>query len=337
MLDDFHRLSSAVGARQRRVVRRPPAGERRSSCSPPASTRRCRSAPCAPTGELLELRADDLRFTVDGGRRVPQRPARHSSSSRPTSSCWSRAPRAGRPASTWRRCRWPGSADKHALVARVRRHERPRRRLPLRARCSPPSTRSCRRSCCARRCSSGCARPLCDAVLGEPVVRRRARVARAHEPVPAAARRPAASGFASTTCSPSSCASSSSGASRRSSPALHRRAYEWHVELGTTDEAIHHAVAAGAFARGRAADRRDLGALRQRRPDVVGARLAAALPGRAGRRRPPAAARPGVGVGAARRRGRDARARWRACASSAASTTARCPTASRRSSPASRC
>jgi LuxR family transcriptional regulator, maltose regulon positive regulatory protein len=31
-------------------------------------------------------------------------------------------------------------------------------------------------------------------------------------------------------------------------PELHRRAFEWHSEYGTTDEAIHHAVAAGAFA-----------------------------------------------------------------------------------------
>lgn len=31
-------------------------------------------------------------------------------------------------------------------------------------------------------------------------------------------------------------------------PELHRRAYEWHSESGTTDEAIHHAVAAHAFA-----------------------------------------------------------------------------------------
>ena len=69
-------------------------------------------------------------------------------------------------------------------------------------------------------------------------------------------------------------------------PALHRRAYEWHRELGTTDEAIHHAVAAG----------------RSRRPaqliaetwvhyanagrTVVGARLAARVPERAARRRP---------------------------------------------------
>jgi len=31
-------------------------------------------------------------------------------------------------------------------------------------------------------------------------------------------------------------------------PALHRRAYEWHREHGSTEEAIHHAMAAGAFA-----------------------------------------------------------------------------------------
>ena len=31
-------------------------------------------------------------------------------------------------------------------------------------------------------------------------------------------------------------------------PVLHRRAFEWHSEFGTTDEAIHHAVAARAFA-----------------------------------------------------------------------------------------
>ena len=31
-------------------------------------------------------------------------------------------------------------------------------------------------------------------------------------------------------------------------PELHGRAYEWHSEFGTADEAIHHAVSAGAFA-----------------------------------------------------------------------------------------
>lgn len=34
-------------------------------------------------------------------------------------------------------------------------------------------------------------------------------------------------------------------------PTLHRRAYEWHSESGTTDEAIHHAVAADAFVEAR--------------------------------------------------------------------------------------
>src|SRR6185369_10984378 len=31
-------------------------------------------------------------------------------------------------------------------------------------------------------------------------------------------------------------------------PGLHRRAFAWHSAHGTTEEAIHHAVAAGAFA-----------------------------------------------------------------------------------------
>ena len=30
-------------------------------------------------------------------------------------------------------------------------------------------------------------------------------------------------------------------------PELHRRAFAWHRAFGTTDEAIHHALAAGAF------------------------------------------------------------------------------------------
>ncbi len=57
----------------------------------------------------------------------------------------------------------------------------------------------------------------------------------------------AAAGFASTTSSRRSCAWNWSGANRRACPSLHRRAFEWHREFGTTDEAIHHAVAAQAF------------------------------------------------------------------------------------------
>ena len=39
-------------------------------------------------------------------------------------------------------------------------------------------------------------------------------------------------------------------------PALHRRAYAWHRDHGTTDEAIQHAIAAGRVRRGRRADRK---------------------------------------------------------------------------------
>ena len=87
--------------------------------------------------------------------------------------------------------------------------------------------------------------------------------------------------------------------------------------------------------RGRLADRRDLGPLRQRRPHVVRPRLAAALPGGDPRRRRPPAARPGLDLGPARQRGRHARARWPAWTGSASWRPARSRTASPRSSPAS--
>ena len=66
--------------------------------------------------------------------------------------------------------------------------------------------------------------------------------------------------------------------------------------------------------RSRRPDRRDVGVLRQRRPHVVGARVAAALPGRGARRRPAAAAGERVDRRAARRGGgmREALARYRA-------------------------
>ena len=88
--------------------------------------------------------------------------------------------------------------------------------------------------------------------------------------------------------------------------ALHRRAAAWHAGSGTTDEAVHHALAADAYD--------EAGALVagawihyvNAGPDVVGARLAGPLPRRGGRRRRRAPARPGVGVGAARARARHA-------------------------------
>ena len=233
-----------LGARQRRVVRRPPAGERAARALHPRRPGAAAGRPARPrraAGAAGERPALHGR----GGRRVPQRPAR------------ARA-RAGRPRAPGRAHR--GLAGRHlpggALAGRapgqararrrVRRHQRPRRRLPLRARCSPPSTPTCRRSCCAPRCSSGCAARCarrCSASPSPP-----ARSSRSRAPTSSCCRSTTSgSGSASTTCSPSSCAWSSSGASRRSCGTLHRRAYEWHVELGTTEEAIQHAVAAGAF------------------------------------------------------------------------------------------
>ena len=64
VLDDFHRLSVRP-----RATASPGSSStcprRSSSCSPPAPTRRSRSARCAPTASCVELRADDLRFTLD--------------------------------------------------------------------------------------------------------------------------------------------------------------------------------------------------------------------------------------------------------------------------------
>ena len=96
-------------ARQRRVVRRPPAvdvqlvlvhAQRPAAAARRAARARASCSSCAPTS--CASRSPEAE-------RVPQRPARARARRRPTSSCSSRAPRAGRPASTSRRCRSPGS------------------------------------------------------------------------------------------------------------------------------------------------------------------------------------------------------------------------------------
>ncbi len=247
---------------------------RSSSCSPPAPTRRCRSARCAPTASCVELRADDLRFTLDGGRRVPQRAARAGARRATTSSCSSRAPRAGRPASTSPRCRWPARTTS-------RRSSGP---STARARTSSTSSSSevldgfdpelqafmLRTSVLERLCA-----PLCDAVarragsaaaleslartnlfllplddrrrwfrfhhLFAQLLRVELRAARAGELVPEL--------HGARTRGTASTARPTRRSTTRSRPAPRR---------------------------GGRADRRELGALRQRRPHVVGPRLAAA-------------------------------------------------------------
>ena len=256
MLDDFHRLSSGP-ARESVAwfVDHLPATVQlvlatRTDPALPLGTLRAR-------GQLLELRADELRFTPPEadeflndrlGARARRR--RRRAARRAHRGLARRHLPGGAVAGRRRRQARPGDG--------VRRHERARRRLPRRARCSPPTSRSCRRSCCARRCSSGCARRCATRSWS------------------AADRPPRSSRSRARTCS---CSRSTTAAAwfrfhhlfaqilrveleRREPelvPELHRRAFEWHSEYGTTDEAIHHAVAARAFAEAGAADRGDAG------------------------------------------------------------------------------
>ena len=90
-------------------------------------------------------------------------------------------------------------------------------------------------------------------------------------------------------------------------PGLHRRAYEWHDDVRHDRRGDPPRPRGARVRRGGRADRRDLGPLRQRRPHVLGARLAAAVPRGGPRRRRAPAARQGLDLRAARRRGRHAR------------------------------
>ena len=93
-------------------------------CSRPAPTRTLPLGTLRARGQLLELRVDELRFTVARGRRVPQRAPRPGARRPATSSCSSPAPRAGPPASTSRRsrsrARGPARARSRRSTARAR-------------------------------------------------------------------------------------------------------------------------------------------------------------------------------------------------------------------------
>ena len=184
MLDDFHRLSGAAARESVAwfVAHLP------STLQLVLATRTDPALPLGALrahGQLLELRADELRFTARR-RRVPQRPARARTCPRRRRVA-RRAHRgvAGRPL--------PGGAlaggQGRQARARdgLRRHERARRRLPLErgARRLQPELQGfmLQTSVLERLCA-----PLCDAVLGQQA-RRPARVARALEPVPGPARR----------------------------------------------------------------------------------------------------------------------------------------------------
>jgi len=210
VLDDFHRLS---------------AGPARESVAwfvdhLPASFQlvlSSRTDPALPLaalrahGQLLELRADELRFTSAEATEFLTG-ASASSSTPPTSRCSSRGPRGGRRGSTSRRCRSRArrtstrSSGRSTARARTSSTSSP-------TRSSPATSRSCRRSCCAPQCSSACA-PSCatrcsrSAGRPPPWSRSRARTSSSCRSTGATA------GSASTTCSRRSSASSWSGVSR---------------------------------------------------------------------------------------------------------------------------
>ena len=205
-----------VDARERRVVRRPPARRPCSWCSRPAPIRRCRSArcgragncwSCAPTScaspapEADEFLNARLGLELDRGRRRPAR----------------------RPHRGLARRHLPGRAVArgHDGQARpgdgVRRHQRARRRLPRQRGARRPR---------ARAAGVHAAHVRARAALRAAVRRgaraaasRRTRWTRWRARTSSCCRSTtAAAGFASTTCSPRSCAWSWSAASPRSCP-----------------------------------------------------------------------------------------------------------------------
>ena len=322
VLDDFHRLSSAVGARERRVVRRSPAVDGPARALHPRRPGAAAGRAARPRAAARAARGRPALHARRGGR-VPQRPARAGAGRR-------RRRAARRAHRGLARGDLPGGA-----VARGQGRTSPawsgrstaRARTSStssRARCSAPTSRTCRRSCSARRCSSGCARRCATRCSGTPAsagaleslartnlflvpLDDRRRWFRFHHLFAQILRVEL----------------------ERREPGLvaglHRRAYEWHSAFGTTDEAIHHAVAARAFGEagqliaetwvhyvnaGRTTSVLDW---LVRFPDeVLGADARLLLV-------------QGMGLGAARPRGRHARARSRACASSAGWTTGPLP------------
>ena len=297
MLDDFHRLSSA-STRETIAwfVNRLPA-----NVQLVLSTR---TDPALPLGTLrvrgAAARAARGRAALHGrrGGRVPQRPARPGARPR-------RRRAAGRPHRGLagrhlpRRAVAGGREDKHALVTAfdgtsahvvdflagevLAAHPPELQRFMLRT------------SVLERLCA-----PLCDAVLDEPGSADGARLARAHEPLPARAGRPPPLVSLPPPVRPDPARRAREARAASWWPSCTGARTSGIGEFGTTDEAIHHAVAAQGLPGGVAADHRDLGALRQRGPDRVRQRVAGARPRR---RRPAAAAGQGVGVRAARARG----------------------------------
>ena len=128
--------------------------------------------------------------------------------------------------------------------------------------------------------------PLCDAVTGRGRRQGHAGRARAGQPVPRPARRPARSGTATTTCSPTCCTRICSTSDPGEVAELHRRASAWFEAHDDTSQAISHALAGGDT--DRAADLMELAmpVMRRERREAELARWMRALPDEVLRTRP---------------------------------------------------
>ena len=184
---------------------------RRRSCSPRGPTPPYRSVRCAPAGTCSSCGPTTCASPCPRPRSSSTAGSRSGCAPR-RSRRWWRAPRAGPPRSTSPRSRWRARRTRRGWsgpsTARARTSS-----SSSRARCSRRSTRRCRSSCCGPRRSNGCARTCATPCWGSPVPRRPSRS------WPAATSScsrwtTAASGSASTTCSPSCCGWSSAAASR---------------------------------------------------------------------------------------------------------------------------
>ena len=105
-------------------------------------------------GELVEIRAADLRFTADGGRGLPQRRDRPRSRCRQTSPRWRAAPRAGSP-----RFSSPRSPCRAATTSAASSPASPvttgTSSTTWSRRCCSGKPNGCRHSCCAPAFSTG--------------------------------------------------------------------------------------------------------------------------------------------------------------------------------------
>ena len=217
-------------------------------------------------GELVEVRAADLRFTPDEVGGLPQRRHRPGPRPRATSPPWRTAPKAGSPPCSWPRCRCRDAATSPASSPGSP------------ATTGTSSTTSSRRSWTGSptRSAASCSRP--PSWTGSP--------ARCATPSPAstAARRcwrrwtartcswsrstTAAAGTATTTSSPTSCRPTCSTNAPDEVADLHRRASHWYDQNGRAAPAVRHALAAGDV--DRAADLVELAipALRRNRQEA---------------------------------------------------------------------